>query len=131
MARHHLCGLCGYNPVQQYNLRHKERHSKNQEQIKVCFLLHILPKGFMKIRHFGFLANICKKRNLECIHDQLGVPFEDSELQKETVQEMMLKLTGEDISLCPRCGKGHLVRAPNFLSHSSLHLLPRQRFDSS
>ena len=95
------------------------------------FLLHILPKGFMKIRHFGFLANICKKRNLECIHDQLGIPFEDSELQKETVQEMMLKLTGEDISCCPRCGKGHLIRAPNPLSHSSLHLLHRQRLDSS
>ncbi len=87
------------------------------------FLLHILPEGYMKIRHFGFLANACKKKNLECIHEQLGVPFEDSELQKETAQEMMLKLTGEDISLCPRCGKGHLIRAPNHLSHSSLHLL--------
>jgi len=95
------------------------------------FLLHILPKGFMKIRHYGFLANICKKRNLECIHDQLGVPFEDSELQKETVQEMMLNLTGEDITCCPRCGKGHLVRVPIPLSHSSLHLLPRERSDSS
>ncbi len=95
------------------------------------FLLHILPEGYMKIRHFGFLANTCKKRNLECIHEQLGVPFEDSELQKETVQEMMLKLTGEDISLCPRCGKGHLIGAPNHLAHSSLHLLARKRFDSS
>ncbi len=95
------------------------------------FLLHILPEGYMKIRHFGFLANTCKKRNLECIHEQLGVPFEDSELQKETVQEMMLRLTGEDISLCPRCGKGHLVKGPSPLSQSSLHLLARERFDSS
>jgi len=95
------------------------------------FLLHILPEGYMKIRHFGFLANTCKKRNLECIHEQLGIPFEGSERQKQTVQEMMLGLTGEDISLCPRCGKGHLVKGPSPLSHSSLHLLARERFDSS
>ena len=95
------------------------------------FLLHILPVGCMKIRHFGFLANTCKKRNLKYIHDQLGIPFEDSELQKQTVQEMMLELTGEDISLCPRCGKGHLVKDSNRLSHSSLHLLARERFDTS
>jgi len=95
------------------------------------FLLHILPGGFMKIRYFGFLANICKKKNLKCIHEQLGVPFQDSELQKETVQEMMLRLTGEDITRCPRCGNGNLVRTPIPLPHSSLHLLSRERFDSS
>jgi len=103
----------------------------NADEFIRRFLLHILSEGYMKIRHFGFLANICKKRNLECIHEQLGVPFEDSEFQKETVQEMMLRLTGEDISLCPRCGKGHLIRTPIHLSHSSLHLLSRERFDSS
>jgi len=26
------------------------------------FLLHVLPKGFMKIRYFGFLANKNKKK---------------------------------------------------------------------
>ena len=28
------------------------------------FLLHVLPKGFVKIRHFGFLANRCRRDNL-------------------------------------------------------------------
>ena len=95
------------------------------------FLLHVLPEGFMKIRHFGFLANTCKKENLERIHEQLGVPLQDSELQKETVQEMMLRLTGEDITRCPRCGKGHLLKTPIPLARSSLHLHGRERFDSS
>src|SRR5439155_6845927 len=28
------------------------------------FLLHVLPEGFMRIRHFGFLANRAKKQSL-------------------------------------------------------------------
>jgi hypothetical protein len=28
------------------------------------FLLHVLPKGFVKIRHFGFLANRCRRDNV-------------------------------------------------------------------
>ncbi|MEJ6474282.1 transposase [Pseudoalteromonas piscicida] len=26
------------------------------------YLQHVLPKGFMRIRHYGFLANACRKR---------------------------------------------------------------------
>ena len=33
---------------------------------------HVLPPGFMKIRHFGFLANPCKADNLNRIRQQLG-----------------------------------------------------------
>jgi hypothetical protein len=28
------------------------------------FLLHVLPKGLMRIRHFGFLANRCRREKL-------------------------------------------------------------------
>ena len=28
------------------------------------FLLHVLPKGFVRLRHFGFLANAVKTKNL-------------------------------------------------------------------
>jgi hypothetical protein len=40
------------------------------------FLLHVLPGGFMKIRHFGFLANACKATALTQIRSQLqsGAP---------------------------------------------------------
>jgi hypothetical protein len=30
------------------------------------FLLHVLPKRFMKIRYYGFLANVCKQKN-DCV----------------------------------------------------------------
>jgi hypothetical protein len=38
------------------------------------FLLHVLPKGFMRVRHFGFLANRCRARRLEEIRAALAAP---------------------------------------------------------
>ena len=36
------------------------------------FLLHVLPKGFMRLRHFGFLANRCRAEKLTQIRDVLA-----------------------------------------------------------
>ncbi len=69
------------------------------------FLLHVLPKKFMRIRHIGFLANRCKKGNLEKCRKFFGVS-ENMIRESPSVQEMMLKLTGQDILLCPKCKKG-------------------------
>jgi len=95
------------------------------------FLLHILPEGFMKIRHFGFLANSCKKENLESIRKQLGVSEQQVEPVPETVVEIMLRLTGVDISLCPRCQKGHLVAIASIPTPADSSRWGRERFDSS
>jgi Putative transposase/Transposase zinc-binding domain len=38
------------------------------------FLLHVLPKGFRRIRHFGFLANVCRAAKLARIRAALQVP---------------------------------------------------------
>jgi hypothetical protein len=95
------------------------------------FLLHILPSGFMKIRHFGFLANTCKQENLKCIHEQLGVPHQDSLPVQETVAETMLRLTGLDITLCPQCNKGHMIRISSFPPVHDSHRRGRESFDSS
>ena len=70
------------------------------------FLLHILPDGFMKIRYFGFLAHTNKRKSIPLLRQLIGSSAELPGKIKETVQEMMLRLTGEDISLCPECKKG-------------------------
>lgn len=70
------------------------------------FLLHILPSGFMKIRYFGFLANTNKKECVPLIQRLIKPNPKVIEKQRETIQEMMLRLTGTDISLCLECGKG-------------------------
>jgi len=70
------------------------------------FLLHVLPEGFMRIRHFGFLANRCKKEKLGRCRQLLGLLPELPKPGKKTTQELMLQLTGIDVTRCPFCKKG-------------------------
>jgi len=70
------------------------------------FLLHILPEGFMKIRHFGFLSNRRKKENMQLCRELIGDNSPAPKQEKKTAEELMLELTGIDIARCPCCGKG-------------------------
>ena len=85
------------------------------------FLLHILPRGFMKIRYFGFLAHTNKKQAVALIR-RLLEDTTNLEKTKETIPEMMLRLTGTDITCCPRCKKGTMT---------IIRKLPRHYYDSS
>ena len=38
------------------------------------FLLHVLPKGFHRIRHYGLLASACRKANVALARQLLAVP---------------------------------------------------------
>lgn len=70
------------------------------------FLLHVLPKGFMRIRAFGFLANACKEKKITCIQKQLA--YQPKKVIKQSVSDRMLTLTGKDITRCPSCHSGTL-----------------------
>jgi len=72
------------------------------------FLLHDLPKKFMRIRHCGFLANRCKKENLLKCRKILGQDNILGNLSGKSIEELMLELTGQDIFTCPFCKKGKL-----------------------
>ncbi len=79
------------------------------------FLLHVLPKGFRRIRHFGFLANSLRPTLLRRCFELLThkPPFHRP---RKTARALMLELTGKDISVCSCCGKGTL--------HTVLHVQP-------
>ena len=64
----------------------------------------------MRIRHSGFLANRCKKENLLKCRKILGQDNISDNLSNKSVKELMLELTGQDISTCPFCKKGKLKR---------------------
>jgi len=94
------------------------RDRKNHDQKKTMpldahefirrFLLHVIPKGFVRVRHFGFLANRSKSLLSKCrqLLDLGPVP---PKLPQKSVHELMLELTGIDITRCPLCQKGTLV----------------------
>jgi hypothetical protein len=86
------------------------------------FLLHVLPEGFMKIRYFGFLSPKHKKQAIPLIRRLIGSTAKLPEKKIETVVEMILRLTGEDITYCPECKKGKMrivQKLPGYYLNSS------------
>jgi hypothetical protein len=67
------------------------------------FLLHVLPPGFMKIRHYGFLASFVKAKKLGFCRELLNVPQQIAAVVISVV-ELIEKLTGVDVTICPVCG---------------------------
>src|SRR5712671_2657187 len=61
------------------------------------FLLHVLPKGFVRIRHFGFLANRKRATNLPLCFQLLGTA-------PPTEQEASSTNDASPVRLCPICG---------------------------
>jgi predicted Zn-ribbon and HTH transcriptional regulator len=86
------------------------------------FLLHLLPKGLIKIRYFGFLAHTNKKKDIPLIRKLIDADATLPQKINESISEMMLRLTGIDISCCPVCKKGKMIRIrklPNYYLNSS------------
>jgi hypothetical protein len=73
------------------------------------FLLHVLPNGFMRIRHFGFLANRSRKQKLGRCRVLLGLALQPAPTGKKSASQLMLETTGVDLSRCPACAVGTLV----------------------
>ncbi len=75
------------------------------------FLLHVLPKGLVRIRYYGFLANGHRARLLVCCRDALG-QAQDTQVEDESEpgadNELLLELLPSGLRLCPHCGRGLL-----------------------
>ena len=98
--------------------RKKEATLEASEFIR-RFLLHVLPGSFTRIRHFGFVSNRNRKENIACLKKLLGAPGKTCERLEQSLEELMLELTGSDISQCPRCRVGIMALH---------HLIPRFSF---
>ena len=71
------------------------------------FLLHVVPRGFMRIRHFGLLANRTRRGTLRQCRELLDAAPPDP-VHAESATVLMLRLTGVDRSRCPVCGLGRM-----------------------
>lgn len=73
------------------------------------FLLHVLPKGFQKVRAYGWLAQRHKTAAIAAIRSAIGAAPPPRPPEEESAPAQILRLTGVDVTLCPVCKSGHLI----------------------
>lgn len=71
------------------------------------FLLHVLPSGIKRIRHYGVLASACKRVKLTAARLALQMPAV-SPLAIESAQAFMVRVAKIDVLVCPCCKAGRL-----------------------
>jgi hypothetical protein len=76
------------------------------------FLLHVLPNRFVRIRHYGLLANRKRKNNISLCREFLGTcnAVTKEKDEPESWQEQLLRICGIDVTMCPVCKKGKMLR---------------------
>jgi len=94
----------------------KQKQNKMEVLTEIQFIkrliLHFLPKGFKRVRFFGFMANRHRANKLTLCRMLLGQPVaEQEESNRELLNDIAFlfwKYFRIDITICPKCGKGHI-----------------------
>ena len=119
----------------QVTFRWKDRAHGNQKKLMTLgaveflkrFLLHVLPSGLVRIRHYGLLANAVRRREISRCRDLLSLPTlptSKEQPRSETWQETLLRLTGRDVARCPRCKKGTMTDSAELHPARAAWLMP-------
>ena len=94
---------------QQVTFRWRDSARNNEQKLMTLsldeflrrFLLHVLPKGFVRIRNFGFLANRRRATLLPLCFHLLG--------SAQPTQELSIDHDANDLRRCPECGGPMMV----------------------
>ena len=73
------------------------------------FLLHVLPKRFMKIRFGGIFSNRYRSKNIDRIDKELGIERIKKKIPSD-IKLLVKMITGVDISICSICNIGVMSR---------------------
>jgi len=76
------------------------------------FLLHVLPNGFVKIRHFGLMAASNATTRLEVARRLLKPTQPPASAVPLDWRQLLQQLTGIDLFRCPVCGQRTMTRLP-------------------
>ena len=96
---------------------HKKTMTLDATEFIRRFLIHVLPTGFMRIRHFGFLANRSRRTKLGLCRQHLGVadptdgPAGDAhgeEVPSSAARDEKISEPAHDV-VCPTCKTGRMV----------------------
>ncbi len=75
------------------------------------FLQHVLPSGFVRIRHYGLLANRHREEKLTLCRRLLQVETPGPDDKGEAAAARGSSLAkGEAWARCPACGQGKMIR---------------------
>jgi hypothetical protein len=69
------------------------------------FLLHVVPRGFMRVRHYGLLANCRRTERLARCRELLASVPPPPPPPAESLAEAVQRLMSIDITRCPQCGE--------------------------
>ena len=97
--------------------RYKDYAHGNQRKVMTLgatefihrFLAHVLPAGFMRIRHYGILANRAKRTKLAAARAALEYQSTPAPTQPESVAAFWLRVASLDIHQCPHCKTGRMI----------------------
>jgi len=99
----------------------KRRMSLRVEEFLRRFLLHVLPRGFVRIRHFGFFAHRGRATLLPICRQLLAVTDEDRTSASPQTQGM----PPTHLWLCPQCGGTMILRERLTATEIRLRAPPR------
>lgn len=100
------------------HFRYRAAHGSATQQRKIQrlshaeflrrFLIHVLPAGFKRIRHYGLTANRCKAQKLASCRALLQAPT-PMIAPRESPATFYWRITGQDPSRCRHCPNGQLL----------------------
>lgn len=100
-----------------FRTKHGNTTTINAVEFVRRFLLHVLPIGFVKIRHYG--SRRCRQRDHQklgvarrCLLDASATPPPSLVEPPPTWGELLLVLTGIDVLVCPACRSRSMERHP-------------------
>lgn len=104
----------------QVTFQWKDYRAKGREKSRVMtleseefirrFLIHVLPRGFQRIRFFGLLSNRNRKASLAQCRGLLAVATADLLPNPDEYRPLRQPVTEESVRCCPGCGKGKMIR---------------------
>ena len=92
----------------------------DSEEFMRRFLIHVLPRGFQRIRFFGLLANRHRKARLVKCRSLLASSKADLLPPADACPRPLQPVTEESLRCCPRCGKGKMLRVLELLPYQAV-----------
>ncbi len=78
------------------------------------FCMHILPKRFVRIRHYGLLST-SRRQELRALQQAFGI-YTPKEREKKHWKDVCREHLNYDPDICPQCGKGHMSTIEMFFA---------------